>query len=116
MLDDLARDTAPKAPRVALVMDAVRARIAERALVAGARLPSLRTMAGTLNVSKSTVVEAYERLAAEGTIVPRQGSGFYVAGHARPFALAEIAPAPERAIDPLWIMRQSLDAEAPVLK
>ncbi len=70
--------------RVGAVMAAIRQRIAGRMLAPGARLPSLRTLAGTMAVSKSTVVEAYDRLAAEGVIEARRGSGFYVAGHAPP--------------------------------
>jgi len=39
--------------RVGAVMDALRERIASRALLPGARVPSLRTMSETLSVSKS---------------------------------------------------------------
>jgi DNA-binding GntR family transcriptional regulator len=60
----------------------VRSRIASRALTRGARLPSVRELAAKLKVSKSTVVEAFDRLAAEGAVVARRGSGFYVAGAA----------------------------------
>ncbi|MGY4499368.1 DNA-binding transcriptional regulator YhcF (GntR family) [Bradyrhizobium sp. GM24.11] len=60
------------------VMSAVRAKIAGRALSAGDRLPSIRSLAATMSVSPSTVVEAYDRLAAEGLIRARRGSGFYV--------------------------------------
>ena len=52
--------------RVGLVMQAVRARISGRVLAPGARLPSIRAFSETMAVSKSTVVEAYDRLAAEG--------------------------------------------------
>jgi DNA-binding transcriptional MocR family regulator len=44
-----------------------------------------------MGVSVSTVVEAYERLAAEG-LIARAGSGFYVSGPAAPLALAEMEP------------------------
>ena len=46
-----------------------------------------------LEVSKSTVVEAYDRLAAEGAVVARRGSGFFVAGAARPLTLSAAEPA-----------------------
>lgn len=98
-----------------MVMDIIRDRIAARSLVPGARLPSIRRLASTLQVSKSTVVEAYDRLAAEGAITPRRGSGFYVAGPTRPLSLADIGPKRDRAIDPLWVMRQSLEADASTL-
>ncbi|WP_443687874.1 MocR-like pyridoxine biosynthesis transcription factor PdxR [Nonomuraea guangzhouensis] len=44
----------------------------------GARLPSTRTLAGSLGISRSTVVEAFDQLAAEGFIERRTGSGTYV--------------------------------------
>ena len=72
------------------------ARIAARAYLPGTRLPSVRAQARAMRVSVSTVVEAYERLAAEGAITSRPGSGFYVAGRAppldaRPFAATRFA-------------------------
>jgi DNA-binding transcriptional MocR family regulator len=95
---------------VETVMRAVRRRIAARTLAPGAKLPSIRAMAAEMGVSKSTVVEAYDRLAAETVIRSRRGSGFFVAGHLPPLALAEIGPKLDRAIDPLWVSRQVLEA------
>ncbi|GGA39571.1 GntR family transcriptional regulator [Dyella nitratireducens] len=69
-----------------------------------------------MQLSVSTVVEAYERLAAEGVIVSRPGSGFYAAGPVAPLALTEIGPKLEREVDPLWVSRQSLETDASVLK
>ncbi|QFR35141.1 aminotransferase class I/II-fold pyridoxal phosphate-dependent enzyme [Ancylobacter sp. TS-1] len=97
-------------------MAAIRGRIAARALLPGARLPSVRAQAKVMGVSVSTVVEAYERLAAEGVIRSRPGAGFYVAGPPAPLALAQIGPRLDREIDPLWISRQSLEAGGEVLK
>lgn len=102
--------------RVDQVMRQVRDRLAARTLVPGERLPSIRSLADSLEVSKSTVVEAYERLAAEGLIASRRGSGFYVCGRLPPLSLAEIGPALDRSIDPLWIARQSLEAAEDSLK
>lgn len=102
--------------QVARVMAAINRQISSRVLASGARLPSIRSLAMTMSVSKSTVVEAYDRLAAEGVVLARRGSGFYVAGHAAPFALAEMGPRLERAVDPYWISRQSLEAGDNVLK
>lgn len=96
--------------RVAMVMGVIRQRIAGRGLAPGARLPSIRGLSGTLNVSPSTVVEAYERLVADGTIRSRPGSGFYVASQTAPLSPSEIGPRLDRAVDPFWISRQSLEA------
>ncbi|MFP5076830.1 PLP-dependent aminotransferase family protein [Rhizobium sp. YIM 134829] len=102
--------------RVRLVMETISQRIAGRALTPGAKLPSVRALAATLKVSVSTVVEAYERLVAEGAIVSRPGSGFYVAQQAAPFALAEAGPKVDRAVDPFWVSRQSLETDDETLK
>ncbi|MER9465331.1 PLP-dependent aminotransferase family protein [Mesorhizobium sp. M0482] len=98
------------------VMVTIRHRIAARSLTPGTRLPSIRAFAKAMQVSKSTVVEAYERLAAEGMIRSRPGSGFYAAGPLAPLSLAEIGPRLDRAVDPLWVSRQSLEAGDGVLK
>jgi DNA-binding transcriptional MocR family regulator len=99
------------------VMGAIRSKIAVRALMPGDRLPSIRGFAASMRVSPSTVVEAYDRLAAEGLIRAVRGSGFYVAsGALPPLKLGETASPRARAVDPFWVSRQSLDAEAGVLK
>lgn len=102
--------------RVEAVMAAIEARISGRALSPGAKLPSIRGLAESMGVSKSTVVEAYDRLLAQGSIVSRPGSGFYVASRAQPLCLASIGPRLDREVDPLWIARQSLEAGAAMLK
>lgn len=98
------------------VMEAIQKRIAGRTLTSGDRLPSIRSFAKTMLVSPSTVVEAYDRLVAEGIVRSRAGSGFYVAGGLPPFALNEAGPPLEREIDPLWVARQSLDSGPDMLR
>jgi DNA-binding transcriptional MocR family regulator len=98
------------------VMATVRQRIAARSLTPGAKLPSIRAFARSQQVSHSTIVEAYERLAAERVIESRPGSGFYVSGPLAPLSLAQIGPKLDREVDPLWISRQSLEAGEEVLK
>jgi DNA-binding transcriptional MocR family regulator len=103
--------------RTQALMSAVRTKIANRALGPGDRLPSVRRFAETMGVSPSTVVEAYDRLEAEGVIRARRGSGFYVTNaNLPPMALADMGAPRERDIDPFWVSRQSLDAEPSVLK
>ncbi|MEZ0083873.1 DNA-binding transcriptional MocR family regulator [Bradyrhizobium japonicum] len=99
------------------VMGAIRAKVAARALGAGDRLPSIRSLAATMGVSPSTVVEAYDRLAADGLIRARRGSGFYVSSAVTsPLALAEVEPRRDREVDPFWVSRQSLDTDDAVPK
>lgn len=97
-------------------MQAIRSKVASRALSAGDRLPSVRGLAASMGVSPSTVVEAYDRLVADGLIHARRGSGFYVSASAMPpLALAEGGPQLDRAVDPFWVSRQSLDADPTTL-
>lgn len=98
------------------VMGEIQSRIASRTYTPGARIPSVRAMAQTMQVSVSTVLEAYERLMAEGVLSARPGSGYYVAGPVAPLALTELGPRLDRAVDPLWISRQSLETTSDALK
>ncbi|HEV2130330.1 MAG TPA: ATP-binding protein, partial [Longimicrobiaceae bacterium] len=52
-------------------------------LIPGDRLPSIREMAGKLDVTHYAVVRAYEALAAEGLVERRDRSGIYVAPQQR---------------------------------
>ncbi|NLR99260.1 PLP-dependent aminotransferase family protein [Rhizobium sp. P38BS-XIX] len=115
-MDDLSTLNAGGTTRIKDVMAAISDRIASRSLMPGARLPSVRGFAKTMQVSVSTVVEAYERLAAEGTIRSRPGSGFYVCGPLPPLSLSESGAASDPDVDPLWIARQSLEMGDDVLK
>jgi DNA-binding transcriptional MocR family regulator len=109
--------TAPRrGTRIDEVMDAIRARIASRTYQPGSRLPSVRAQAKAMRLSISTVVEAYERLAAQELIYARPGSGFYVAGPVAPLALSELGPRLDREVDPLWVSRQALEADPAILK
>ena len=100
----------PDSTRFAMVMATIRRRIAGRSLAPGAKLPSIRGLAATLKVSPSTVVDAYDRLVAEGAIHSRPGSGFYVASQAAPLSLTAVGPKVDRAVDPFWVSRQSLES------
>ncbi len=102
--------------RIEAVMTEIRSRIASRAYSPATRLPSVRAQAQTMQVSVSTVVEAYERLAAEGVITSRPGSGFYVAGPVAPLSLTQIGPRLDREVDPLWVSRQALETDPAMLK
>jgi GntR family transcriptional regulator/MocR family aminotransferase len=57
----------------------LRERILAGELGRGARLPSTRVLAKACEVSRSTVVEAYDRLHSEGFLIARRGSATRVA-------------------------------------
>ncbi|APR35397.1 aminotransferase-like domain-containing protein [Paraburkholderia sp. SOS3] len=90
-----------------------RRRVDERVFRPGMRMPSIRKLALDKGVSRFTVVEAYERLVAQGYLDSRRGSGFYVRerlaspmpGERRP--ANEAAPAPS-TIDVVWLLRNML--------
>lgn len=78
--------------RQTAVFERLRRGILTGTLPPGARLPATRHLAEELGVARQTVVLAYERLAAEGYVRARMGSGTYVAAD-----LPDAAPAPARA-------------------
>lgn len=58
--------------------ETIRALIEDKSLPGQALLPPTRLLADSLGLSRSTVVKAYNLLAENQLIVPRQGSGFKV--------------------------------------
>lgn len=109
--------TTAAATKTEMLMNVLRDRISSRALAAGDRMPSIRGFAETMGVSPSTVVEAYDRLAAEGVVRARRGSGFFVCDTtAAPLKVAEMGAPRPRDVDPFWVSRQSLDAREGALQ
>ena len=81
----------------------LREHILAGALAPGARLPSARTLASDLGVSRNTVESAFGQLVAEGFLVRRVGSGSEVAASladAVPFARRPGAPRNRRPDTP----------------
>jgi DNA-binding transcriptional regulator YhcF (GntR family) len=60
------------------VYNQLRQAILEQKLPAGARLPSTRALACSLGVSRNTVLNAYEALAADALLAASKGSGTHV--------------------------------------
>jgi GntR family transcriptional regulator/MocR family aminotransferase len=52
--------------------------IVSRRIVAGTLLPSTRSLASELHVSRNTIVAAFDQLIAEGYVTPKRGAGSYV--------------------------------------
>lgn len=61
------------------VYDALRCAILGGGFAPGARLPSTRALAGDLGVSRTTVLQAFDRLLSEGYVTARAGGGTRVA-------------------------------------
>jgi GntR family transcriptional regulator/MocR family aminotransferase len=71
----LSLDTSGGRPLHAQIFDAIREAIAVGRLAPGARLPSTRTLASDLGVSRTTVLAVFDRLVAEGLVVANVGAG-----------------------------------------
>ncbi|WP_137815607.1 MocR-like pyridoxine biosynthesis transcription factor PdxR [Gandjariella thermophila] len=71
-------DRSATEPLAVQLADALRAAAAAGQLRSGDRLPSTRTLAERLKVSRTVTAAAYEQLHAEGWIAGRHGSGTYV--------------------------------------
>ncbi|MCB1938258.1 MAG: GntR family transcriptional regulator, partial [Rhodocyclaceae bacterium] len=111
----LSVDPDQSTPLVEQIVAAIRSQIDDRILRPGMRLPPIRKLAQMQEVSRFTVVEAYDRLVALGYLQSRRGSGFYVAPRAQ--TPREKRPvASDRAVDVAWLMRQALDDDARLLK
>ncbi len=79
-------------------------------LPADSPVPSTRAMAQRLKVSRNTVMLAYQALAADGYLIARNRSGFYVSPEIREGVTARAhAPAARRAVSSIdWHSRLAL--------
>jgi DNA-binding transcriptional MocR family regulator len=97
-------------PLVEQIVVGIRQKIDERHLRSGTRIPSIRSFAERHRVSRSTVVEAYDRLVAMGYLHPRRGSGFYAQAPQRAGeAWSESAGARDNE-QLVWLTRQMSEA------
>jgi DNA-binding transcriptional MocR family regulator len=93
------------------IVRTVQARIDDKLLRSGARMPSIRDFATTHSVSRFTVVEAYDRLVARGFLESRRGSGFYVRERspvgkvAEPRTGSETGVNAPQQVDVVWLVR-----------
>ena len=58
--------------------------LGSHSLRAGTRMPSVRQLADASGVSRDTVVQAYDRLVAQGLLTSRPGAGFFVSAQRSP--------------------------------
>ncbi|MDN5853208.1 MAG: PLP-dependent aminotransferase family protein, partial [Actinomycetia bacterium] len=70
------RDAPERLP--AQIAAQIRDRVRSGVLAPGARLPSSRAVASSIDVSRAVASAAYDQLVAEGWLEARQGSGTYV--------------------------------------
>jgi DNA-binding transcriptional MocR family regulator len=100
-------------PLVEQIAAGIKRQIEDRHLRPGNKLPSIRDFAATYNVSRFTVVEAYDRLVASGQLQSRRGSGFYIAGPPMQAEAAHPTPSDghKRNEELVWLIRRLLKAD-----
>lgn len=91
-------------PLVTQIVDGFRRLISEGALKPGAKLPSIRGFAASHGVSVFTVVEAYDRLVAQGWLMSRAHAGFFVKRRGGEAGSAEL-PATDLRFDARWYLQ-----------
>jgi DNA-binding transcriptional MocR family regulator len=89
----------------------IKGQIDDRHLRPGSKLPSIRSFAETYNVSRFTVVEAYDRLVAMGYLQSRRGAGFYTAAAAAAVVHPVPSDAHKRNNQLVWLVRRLLEAD-----
>ena len=88
------------------IVDGIQRLVDYRGLRSNARLPSIRQFAADHDVSKFTVVQAYDRLVASGCVEARRGTGFFICGPAQIPKSVEGREQLDRANDVLWLIHQ----------
>lgn len=101
-------------PLVTQIVEGFRRLIVEQALKPGAKLPSIRAFAAMHAVSVFTVVEAYDRLVAQGWLVSRSNAGFFVKRRADAAPLA--GPMADLRFDQRWYLQQIFETRNLVVK
>ncbi|MGX9783616.1 aminotransferase-like domain-containing protein [Janthinobacterium lividum] len=84
------------------------ARIDDKLLRGGARMPSIRQCAASLDVSCATVVASYDKLVARGYLESRRGAGFFVRERSplnTPAPPAGAQDAVAQPMDVVWLIR-----------
>jgi len=104
-------------PLVGQIVDGFRRMIADQSLKPGAKLPSIRAFAASRGVSVFTVVEAYDRLVAQGWLVSRANAGFFVKRrNDGPAAGTGPKPVADLRFDAQWYLKQIFENRNLALK
>lgn len=100
-------------PLVDQIVAGITRQIGDRHLRPGTKLPSIRNFAESYNVSRFTVVEAYDRLVAMGYLQSRRGAGFYTAAAPASAEAMHAAPSDnhKRNEELIWLIRRLLEAD-----
>ena len=98
-------------PLVLQIVEGFRLLIEQGSLRAGSKAPSIRQFAHAHEVSVFTVVDAYDRLVAQGYFASRPHSGLFVKH--RPAAATEVpGHGPNFSFDSMWYLRRIFENRA----
>ncbi|MES2878926.1 MAG: PLP-dependent aminotransferase family protein [Pseudomonadota bacterium] len=98
-------------PLVLQIVEGFRQVIQDGSLRTGSKAPSIRQFAHAHKVSVFTVVDAYDRLVAQGYFASRPHSGFFVKH--RPMSHAEVpGHGPNFSFDSMWYLRRIFENRA----
>lgn len=100
LLSSIAVDRTSVRPIATQLTVALRDLIVSGTIAAGTRLPATRTLARDLGVSRTTVIDAFERLIADGILTAQVGSGTSVSEAFTSERPGVPAPRPDRAPPP----------------
>jgi len=104
-------------PLVSQIVDGLRRMIGDQSLRPGTKLPSIRAFAAAHAVSVFTVVEAYDRLVAQGWLVSRANAGFFVKRRSdEPAAPGAPPPTQDLRFDARWYLQHIFETRRLALK
>lgn len=97
-------------PLVDQIAEGIQRQVDDRLLRPGSKLPSIREFAARHDISRFTVVEAYDRLVATGYLRSKRGAGFFTTD----IANKAVTPAPSSGLrhneEVVWLIRRLLEA------
>lgn len=103
-------------PLVQQIVDGFRQLVDEGGLRAGAKAPSIRHFANMHAVSVHTVVDAYDRLVAQGYFVSRPHQGFFVRHRTMPVSALQGVSQEQFNFDSMWYLRRIFENRSLRLK
>jgi DNA-binding transcriptional MocR family regulator len=111
---EISRDRSTASTLVDQIVERVSAAIEQHALREGTRMPSVRTMAKSNELSAFTVSEAYQRLVSMGLLTSRPGSGYRVARRNQTAESDVTVPKPP-SLNAAWLLSDVFaDASVPI--
>ncbi len=113
---NLVLDANTSIPKTEQLVSGIAQLIRSRQLVPGVKLPSIRELASQQQISRFPVIEAYDRLSSLGLIVPKHGSGFYVASHVSTDDFASGGSNPKLAAEESSLIFQQFSLPGSTLK